>query len=109
MIEKTLSRLEFNQAIESGPQRFIASLHLDHFMAKGRFLGWRIRGFAPNSGLANSQSILAGDIIVAVNDEPLERPEQFMRAWEVARNATELRVTLIRGKSRLVYRWKIQP
>ena len=109
IVERTLSRMEFSQVMEKGPQRFIATMHVDPHLVKGRFVGWRIGGFAPNSGLVNSQSILAGDVIIAVNDEPLERPEQFMRAWEVVRNASAITVKLIRGKKRMVYRWTIKP
>ena len=109
LIERTLTRLEFSQVMAKGPQRFIATMHLDPHSVKGRFVGWRIGGFAPNSGFVNSQSILVGDIIVSVNGEPLERPEQFMRAWEVVRNASTVTVKLIRGKTRMVYRWTIQP
>ena len=105
----SMSRATFDEVIELGPQRFIATLRLDPHMEKGRFLGWRIIGFAATSRLANSQNIFAGDTIISVNDEPLERPEQFMRAWEVVRNAAEVKVTLIRKNVKWIYRWKIRP
>ncbi|MEE2787979.1 MAG: hypothetical protein VX589_11620 [Myxococcota bacterium] len=108
-VQLTLSRAVLNEVLDQGPQRFIAALKLDPHMERGRFLGWRIGGFAATSRFANTQHVFAGDVIVAVNDEPLERPEQFMRAWEVVRNASELKVTLIRQKVKWTYRWKIQP
>ena len=85
-------RLEFSQVMAKGPQRFMPQCHLDPHSVKAVLSGWRIGGFAPNSGFCEHQSILVGDIIVSVNEEPLERPEQFMRAWEVVRNASTVTV-----------------
>ena len=78
-------------------------------MEQGRFVGYRLVGVAADSPMASSQNIRPGDIIVSVNKESLERPEQFMRAWDVIRDASSLDVLILREKQRYLYRWKLIP
>ena len=109
LIEGTMTRAEVAKVIEAGPQRFIASLRVEPHIVSGKFIGYRLSGVTTDGPLVNSQSVLPGDIIISVNREPLERPEQFMRAWEVAKSAPNLEVLLLRGTQRLLYRWKLIP
>ncbi len=96
LIESSMSRSELQNIMERGPQRFIATLRVGAHLEKGRFLGFRIKGFTTDGPLVNSRSILAGDTILRVNKEPVERPEQFMRAWETVKSADHLEVLLLR-------------
>jgi type II secretory pathway component PulC len=109
VIEGQLSRDEVQKVLERGPQRFVASLRVAPALEKGRFVGFRIEAFTPESPLANGGAIQPGDVVVSVNDEPVERPEQFMRAWEVVKAADRLSVLVLRDGQRLLYRWKIAP
>jgi len=108
-IENSLTRDALNTVVQKGPQRFIASIRVDPVMTKGRFVGYRIVGIATDSPMASSENIRPGDVIISVNKESLERPEQFMRAWEVVRDASSLDVMILRGTQRYLYRWKIVP
>jgi type II secretory pathway component PulC len=109
LIEGTMTRAAVAKVIEAGPQRFIASVRVEPYTVKGKFIGYRLVGVAADGPLINSQSVFPGDVIISVNHEPLERPDQFMRAWEVAKSATALEILLLRGTQRLLYRWKLTP
>jgi type II secretory pathway component PulC len=109
LIEGTMARGTVAKVIEAGPQRFIASVRVEPHTIKGKFIGYRLVGVATDGPLVNSQSVLPGDVIISVNHEPLERPDQFMRAWEVAKSANTLQILLLRGTQRLLYRWKLTP
>jgi type II secretory pathway component PulC len=109
VIEGTLTRAEVQQVLERGPQRFIAALRVAPVLEKGRFLGFKLLSIAPESPLAAGTSVAAGDVVLAVNEQPLERPEQFMRAWDMVKGADALSVLLLRDGRRLQYRWKIAP
>jgi type II secretory pathway component PulC len=108
-VESTLTRSAFDAAIARGPQRIVASVEVRPALDRGRFLGFQIVRWLPDGDLRDCTSILAGDVIVSVNRESLERPEQFMRAWEVVKTATALEVEVLRAGQRLLYRWKIEP
>ncbi len=109
VVEGQLSRRTLEQVMERGPQRFVAGLRVSPHLVAGRFVGFRIDGFTADGPLVNGRSILPGDVIVSVNQEPIERPEQFMRAWDVVKRADALRVRLLRGAQQLEYRWKLVP
>lgn len=109
LIEAKMTRAEVAKVIEAGPQRFIASLRVEPHSVGGKFIGYRLSGVTTDGPLVNSQSVLPGDIIISVNREPLERPDQFMRAWEVAKGADVIEVLLLRGPQRLLYRWTLIP
>ncbi len=109
VIEGTLTRAEVQQVLERGPQRFIAALRVAPVVDGGRFLGFKLVSIAPESPLAAGASVGVGDVVLAVNEQPLERPEQFMRAWDMVKGADALSVLLLRDGRRLQYRWKIAP
>lgn len=109
VLEGELPRAEVAAIVERGPQPFIASLRVAPHLEGRRFVGFRIEGFAPDSPLINSRAIQPGDVVLAVNREPLERPEQFMRAWELVARKDTLEVDLLRAGQRLRYRWTLVP
>ena len=109
VIEGHLDRTTLKKVMERGPQRFVAGVRVSPHLVKGRFVGFRIDGFTAEGPLVNGRAILPGDVVLSVNREPIERPEQFMRAWDVVRDADTLDVLLIRRGQRLNYRWKIVP
>lgn len=108
-VEGQLARGEVSQVLEKGPQRFIASIRVAPHLVKGRFAGFRLVQVLPDSPLATSTSVLPGDVVVSVNEQSLERPEQFMRAWDVVKGADRLSVVVLREGRRLSYSWKIIP
>ncbi len=107
VIEGQLSRAVLKKVIERGPQRFVAGMRVSAHLVEGRFVGFRIDGFAPDGPLVNGRHILPGDVVLKVNQEPIERPEQFMRAWDVVSGADSLDVLLLRGGQQLRYHWKL--
>lgn len=109
LIDGELDRARVQAVIDKGPQQFIASLRVSPHLVKGRFKGFRIDAFTPDSPLINSRSIQPGDVIQRVNREPVERPEQFMRAWELVAKANTLEVLLLRGNQQYQYTWTLRP
>ncbi|MEZ4435286.1 MAG: hypothetical protein R3F65_23005 [bacterium] len=109
VLEGELSRPELLRVVAAGPQRFIASVQVAPHLDGRRFVGFRIEGFAPDSPLVNSRAVQPGDVILSVNRESLERPEQFMKAWERLDEGDSLEVELLRAGQRLRYRWTLIP
>lgn len=109
VFEGELARAEVIAIVAQGPQRFIASVQVAAQLDGRRFVGFRIEGFAPDSPLVNSRAVQPGDVILSVNREPLERPEQFMKAWERVDDGDTLEVELLRAGQRLRYRWTLVP
>ena len=107
-IEGDLSRASLDKLIAAGPHALIASVDVKPAKDKGRFIGFLLTGARPNSPLASSQTIRVGDIFVAVNGQSVERPDQFMSAWEALGAKDTLTVTVVRQGKRIRYVWKIR-
>lgn len=103
----TLTREALKAGLALGPQRFIASVHVTPLMKGRRFLGFQLAQIKPGSPLMGSQNIRVGDVIISVNKMPVERPDQFMKAWESLASVKQLDVKLRRAGQTLVYRWQI--
>lgn len=109
LIESVLTRAEVAPILEQGPQRVVAAVEVSPHLERGRFVGFRILRFRSDGPFADVRSLQPGDVVVRVNRESLERPEQFMRAWEVVKQADELEIEVLRGDQRFVFRWRIVP
>ncbi len=71
------------------------------------FVGWRIQrltGSSPPAWL----DVQEGDIVIAINGMPVERPEDAQRIWEAMRVASEIRIDLTRGDEARIVRIPIQ-
>ncbi len=104
-----LPRAELEAVLSHGAQGLIAATRFTPSVRGGRFVGWRILGFVPNGPLANVRALQPEDVLVRVNGEPLERPEQAMRAWETVRRAEHVDLAVLRNDVPMTLRWRIVP
>ena len=108
-VERTMPKSALKAILKRGPQRLIASVRVQPHSAKGRFLGFKLVGHTASSPLASSETIAVGDVILTVNGLAVERPDQFMRAWESIRAAKSLSIRVLRGDKKIRYRWTLVP
>lgn len=102
-----LQRAAVDEVLLQGPQRFIRRIRLSPATVAGKFVGHRVDDIARDDPILGTVDIHPGDVIVGVNGMPLERPDQFMAAWEGLKEADELRLEFLRGGRALVLRWEI--
>ncbi|MCB9547745.1 MAG: hypothetical protein H6706_18110 [Myxococcales bacterium] len=109
IVAGAITRGDLEAVVAAGAQRFIASLQVVPVMDGRRFRGFQLAGVRPDSPLAGSENVRVGDVVVAVNGLPVERPDQFMKAWGGLKKAERIDVKLLRGAQPLVYRWTVSP
>lgn len=109
VMSSTLPRAAFEAVMAGGPQRVVAAVDVQPALVGRRFVGFRLVRIRPEGVLRDCTSLLPGDVIVSVNRESLERPEQFMRAWEVVQNAGAIEVEVERQGRRFLHRWTLTP
>lgn len=102
-----IDKAAFTATLAQGPQRFIAGLQVRPVMEGRTFRGFELIATRPDSPLAGSMNVRSGDVIVSVNGIPVERPDQFMKAWEGLAKAAHIDVKLRRAGNQMVYRWTI--
>ncbi len=83
--------------LERGLGRFLQGVETEPFRENGRFVGFRLVTFYPDDPGLSSLDLHAGDVVLRVNGQPIERPEQASRVWDSLRVASELVVEYRRG------------
>jgi type II secretory pathway component PulC len=96
-----IHRQELDQFLKLGPQDFIQRVRVRPSFRAGTFVGWRVlayRGPGP---------VRPGDVVLGVNGNNLERPEQFMEVWDRLGSASNLVLELLRSGQRLSFRYVV--
>jgi S1-C subfamily serine protease len=91
--------------LSRGLGEFLTRLQVEPVHAAGGFRGWRIVKLRAGDPMWDGTELRPGDVVVAVNGRPIERPEQAFAAFQSLAIANELRVTYERSGARrdLVY------
>ena len=102
-----LRKQDLVSIFQKGPQPLIASVRVYPKRKKGRFIGFEIKHILPHSPLHQS-SIKVGDVILRINREPIGKPQEVMRVWELVQQASVLQVDLLRDGHPLTLKWKVE-
>jgi type II secretory pathway component PulC len=100
-----LDRKGLVAVIEQGLGRMLARLKLSAVMNKGRFAGFRVTEIDPAWGAAGIEK---GDVLLRLNGQTIERPEQAQEAFESLRVASEVALELVRGEEKRSLRYRIE-
>lgn len=93
----TLYKDEVERALERGLQPLIADVNLRPVHDGGRFLGWRLQFLKPGESPYRESAVRPGDVLVRVNEQPLERPDQMMAVWKSLEGTDHITFQVVRG------------
>jgi S1-C subfamily serine protease len=100
-------RAELVSVLDAGLGRFLGGVRVEAALTEGRFDGYRVVSIYPEDPRFADLPLQAGDVIVRVNGEPIERPEQAFLVWNGLRVASELMIEYVRGGERRELRYVI--
>jgi hypothetical protein len=89
-------RDELLQTLNAGLGSFLQHVEVEASLEEGRFRGFRITQLIPPA-YWDGVDIAVGDVVVSVNDLPIERETEAYAAFESLRNAKAIRVKLLRA------------
>jgi type II secretory pathway component PulC len=101
-----LWRQDVVEAVNSGLGVFLQHVDVEAEVDKGKFRGFRIVELRPVHYWAGVD-LKPGDVVLSVNDMPIERETEAYRAFESLREAAELKVSYERAGERRELRYKI--
>lgn len=87
--EGQINRQTLDLVLLEGPTWLLERVPIEEVMAKGKFVGWRIQELPPQWSAVDLQP---GDVVTAVNGQPVEKPADFWAAWTTLSTAQELKV-----------------
>ena len=105
----TIARDRLVAVLDAGPGTFLRQLEVAPRMVGDRFVGWQLVQLIDHAGPLNDVDVVPGDVLLAINGKPLERPDELQTVWDSLRTANELTAQLSRGDSKLELRFTIDP
>jgi len=105
----TITRGELVRVLDAAPGMFLQHVDSEPRFSGGHFHGWRLVTFFPGDARFRGVDLRAGDVVVRVNGNTVERPEQLLQLWQALRTASELVVDVERAGTPRSLRWTIAP
>src|SRR5439155_5339840 len=105
----TIARDRLVAVLDAGPGMFLRQLEVAPRMSGDRFMGWQLVQLIDHTGPLGGVDVIPGDVLLAINGKPLERPDELQTVWDSLRTANELTAQLSRGDAKLELRFTIDP
>ena len=102
----TIPREEFLAALERGPSWLIQNVTVRPVLMDRQFYGFQLVSLFPDQP-ERRLPIQVGDIVQQVNGQSIERPDQFMSAWESLSATDVLSIRVVRDGRPLMINWLI--
>lgn len=105
----TIYEDELERTLQRGLQPLIAQINLRPVHDGGRFVGWRVQFLKPGVSPFRESAVRPGDVLVHVNDQPLERPDQMMSVWKSLEDTDHVTFHVLRGGKPLDLTYRVVP
>lgn len=92
----TVWRDELLQTLNAGLGSFLQHVEVEASLEEGRFRGFRITQLIPPA-YWDGVDVAVGDVVVSINDLPIERETQAYAAFESLRSAKVINVKMLRA------------
>jgi type II secretory pathway component PulC len=93
----SIPRAALQAELGKGIGRFFQQVRPEPVISRGRFVGWRIATLFANRPDVKVSGVQTGDIVLRVNGESVERPEDFKAVWDSLGAAKQLVIDIERG------------
>ncbi len=103
-----MSERQQERILEKGPAYLFQVVQLEPAKKDGQFRGYEVAGARPEVEEAMSSQIEVGDIVVRANGVAIERPDDYMEAWEAFAEEDEIRIELLRDGERKSAHWVVR-
>ena len=80
-----------------GIGRFLQQVRVEPVLSHRQFVGWRLVTLFPKRDDVRVQGLQVGDVVLRLNGQSIERPEEFKAVWDSLADARQLIVELERG------------
>jgi type II secretory pathway component PulC len=106
-VHGAIRRAELVTVLDAGLGRFLQGVQTEASLDDGRFVGFRLVSIYPDDPRFRSIDLKPGDVVVRVNGQSVERPEQAFQVWDGLRVASQLLIEYLRAGERREIRFDI--
>ncbi len=105
----TIARDRLVAVLDAGPGAFLRQLEVAPQLKGERFVGWQLVQLLDRSGPLVDVDVVPGDVLLAINGQPLSRPDQLQTVWDSLRTANQVTAQLWRGTGEFQLEFAIEP
>jgi hypothetical protein len=105
----TIDRTALLRTLDAGPGNLLRAIEVSPFFEGARFRGWRLDQIVDGSSPVAIADLRAGDVVIAINQRPIARPEHVMALWKELRAADELVCQVWRDQTAFELHFAITP
>lgn len=103
----TITRAQLDKLLAQGPAWGLAQIDVYPVRNGSALRGYAVRRFSQLASQTVANHLQVGDVITHLNGVKIERPEDYMRAWEQARTVEALRIDYLRGDTAQYAAWDV--
>ena len=103
-----IPRAALQAELANGIGRFLQQVRVQAVVSRGRFVGWRLLTLFPARSDIAAGVLKPGDLVMRINGESIERPEDFKAVWDSLATASELVIEIERDGEPSSLRYTIQ-
>jgi hypothetical protein len=104
-----IPRARLVEVLDAGAGQFLRQLELTARLDGERFVGWQLVQLVDRQGPLVDVDLVPGDVLLAVNGQPLARPDQLQTLWDSLRTANTVKAELWRGDAKFSLEFKVEP
>ncbi len=105
----TIDRARLTAVLDAGPGAFLRQVEVTAHLDGQRFVGWQLVQLVDRASPLAEVDVVPGDVLLAVNGNPLSRPDQLQTVWDGLRKANEVTAELWRGNTKLELKFSVEP
>lgn len=94
--------------LDKGPPYIFQVVQVEPAKQDGEFRGYEIVGAKPEAQEAMSPQLEVGDVITRINGVAIERPEDYMEAWEKFAGGEDVHMDLLRDGDKQEADWVVR-
>lgn len=100
--EGWIARSTLTSVLDRGVGAFLAEVRVEAVLDGGAFVGWRVLRY-DNEWV----DVRPGDVLLSVNDQPIETPAQVQALWDSLYEASAIEARLQRGDETFAIRFRV--
>jgi S1-C subfamily serine protease len=105
----TIERAKLVAVLDAGPPMFLRQVEVSAKMNGERFVGWELVQLVDRASPLVDVDVVPGDVLLAINGQPISRPDQLQTVWDSLRTANTVSAQLWRGDAKFSLDFKIEP
>src|SRR4029079_18630370 len=105
----TIARDRLVAVLDAGPATFLRQLEVTPRLSGDRFVGWQLVQLLDHAGPLHDVDLVPGDVLLAINGQPLSRPEQLQAMWDSLRTANAIGPQMWLCSGKLELHFTIEP